>query len=126
MNYSLSKAAADVCVAGGNAVVQSSGGAAPVQLRHAGGPVERRLHLRRDVQEEVSEKRGRHTPVKLRSGLVERCVTDGCRTSWQPSVTQRSLCNAVLTWRTFSAPGCYLYRHTLGCCAGYDHQGNDL
>lgn len=45
----------DVSCAGGNAVVQSPGGAAPVQLRHAGGPVERGLHLRRDVQEKVSE-----------------------------------------------------------------------
>lgn len=51
-------------VAGGDAVVQSAGGAAPVQLRHAGGPVERRLHLCRDVQEEVSEKCDCLAPVK--------------------------------------------------------------
>lgn len=44
-------------VAGGDAVVPGARGAAPVQLRHAGGPVERRLHLRRDVQEEVSGSR---------------------------------------------------------------------
>lgn len=45
----------DVSCTGGNAVVQSPGGAAPVQLCHTGGPVERGLHLRRDVQEKVSE-----------------------------------------------------------------------
>lgn len=42
-----------LCVVGGDPVVQSPRGAAPVQLRHTGGPVERRLHLRRDVQEKV-------------------------------------------------------------------------
>lgn len=45
----------DVSCTGGNAVVQSPGSAAPVQLCHTGGPVERGLHLRRDVQEKVSE-----------------------------------------------------------------------
>lgn len=44
-----------VCVpAGGDTLVPSPRGAAAVQLRHAGGPVERGLHLRRDVQEKVS------------------------------------------------------------------------
>lgn len=51
-------------------MVQSAGGTAAVQLRHAGGPVERRLHLRRDVQEEVSEKRA--VPRRwLSQGLLE-------------------------------------------------------
>lgn len=43
-----------MCVAGGDALVQSPRSAASVQLRYASGPVECRLHLRRDVQEKVS------------------------------------------------------------------------
>lgn len=44
-----------VCIrAGGHSMVPSPRGAPAVQLRHASGPVECRLHLCRDVQETVS------------------------------------------------------------------------
>lgn len=42
-----------VCVLGGDTVVPSPRGTATVQLRHTGRPVERRLHLRRNVQKKV-------------------------------------------------------------------------
>lgn len=42
-----------VCSVGGDTVVPSPRSAAPVQLRHTGGPVECWLHLCRNVQEKV-------------------------------------------------------------------------
>lgn len=63
-------ALAAFCLAGGHSVVPGPGGAAAVQLRHAGGPVERRLHLRRDVQETVSPSSFCPPPTRALAGTA--------------------------------------------------------
>lgn len=47
-----------LCPPGGDPVVSPPGGSAAVGLCHSGGHLEHRLHLRRDVQAQVSWQNG--------------------------------------------------------------------
>lgn len=65
-------------VAGGDSLVPGPRSSAPVQLCYTGGPVERRLHLRRDVQEKVrSSKQSLQIEVCFVLGSAsENCILD--------------------------------------------------